>query len=330
MIQSVTITNYLGSINDNLAKKTNQNTVHIKLRDPEPSHGMLIESITGLGPAKATINRTQLATVDGSKYNSAKLEERNIVMTIIFKEAKTIEDVRLLTYKYFPIKRKIIFSIKTDKRDARIVGYIESNEPDIFSPNEKAQISIICPDPYFYSNELVNSPHVLTFSGLESEFEFPFSNESTSEDLIILGDITPINVINKTFDYDGDQEIGVEMSIFYMENVDTDFNVFHYKNTNNPNEPELVSNFILKVDKLRALLGTSFLSGDVVKINTVQGSEQIILIRNAKEYNILNAVTRDSVWFQLAKGANRFTFTAYGNESKLDFRVENYVIYEGV
>lgn len=328
MIQSVTITNYLGSINDNLAKKTNQNTVHIKLRDPEPSHGMLIESITGLGPVKATINRTQLATVDGSKYNSAKLEERNIVMTIIFKEAKTIEDVRLLTYKYFPIKRKIIFSIKTEKRDARIVGYIESNEPDIFSPNEKAQISIICPDPYFYSNELVNSPHVITFSGLESEFEFPFSNESLSEDLIELGRIT--QVVTKSFSYDGDQEIGVNMTINYLENVDTDFLIYHWKNSYNPNEPTLQSMFLIKIEKLQALMGTTFLSGDSVVIDTTRGNEKIVLVRNAVEYNILNTVTRDSDWFQLAKGLNEFIFTAYGNESKLKFRVENYVIYEGV
>lgn len=328
MIQSVTITNYLGSINDNLAKKTNQNTVHIKLKDPEPSHGMLIESITGLGPVKATINRTNLATVDGSKYNSAKLEERNIVMTIIFKEAKTIEDVRLLTYKYFPIKRKIIFSIKTDNRDARIVGYIESNEPDIFSPEEKAQISIICPNPYFYSNDAANSPHLLTFSGLDSEFEFPFENNSLSNDLIELGNIQA--VVEKYFSYDGDQEIGVKMIINYRENVDTDFNIYHYKNSLNPNEPLLLSNFIIKIDKLQALMGTTFLSGDTVTIDTTQGDEKIILTRNAIDYNILNVVTRDSDWFQLAKGYNKFLFTAYGNESKLTFRVENYVIYEGV
>ena len=87
MIQSVTITNYLGSLDDNLAKKTNQNTVHITLNEAEPSHGMLIESISGLGPAKATLNRTELATADGSLFNSAKLEERNIVMKLIFTEA---------------------------------------------------------------------------------------------------------------------------------------------------------------------------------------------------------------------------------------------------
>ena len=328
MIQSVTITNYLGSLNDNLAKQTNQSTVHITLKDDEPSHGMLIMSITGLGPVKATINRTELATTDGSLYNSAKLEERNIVIKIKFLEAKSIEDVRLLTYKYFPIKRKVIFSIKTDNRDARAIGYIESNEPDIFSKDECADISIICPDPYFYSNLAGDSPHIIQFSGLEDEFEFPFDNNSLTENLIELGNIQPI--VTKDFLYQGDQEIGVTMNIDFMNNVDTDFTVYHYKSSFNPNEPELMSGFLIKAEKLHALMGTFFLSGDRVTVETTQGNEHIFLIRNGVSHNILNAVTRDSDWFKLAKGSNRFIFTAYGNESKLNFRIENYVIYEGV
>ena len=328
MIQSVTITNYLGSLDDNLAKKTNQNTVHITLNEAEPSHGMLIESISGLGPAKATLNRTELATADGSLFNSAKLEERNIVMKLIFTEAKTIEDVRLLTYKYFPIKRNIIFSIKTDHRDARCIGYIESNEPDIFSPNEKANISIICPDPYFYSNELGNSPHVISFSGLDSEFEFEFDNNSLTEDLIEFGNIQPVTT--KVFSYDGDQEIGVTMTIDYIASVDTNFLVVHYKNPYNPNEPALQSEFLIQIEKLQALMGTNFLEGDRVVVETRTGKEKITLLRDGVEYNILNTVSRNSDWFQLAKGTNQFVFSAYGNNSKLNFKVENYVIYEGV
>lgn len=328
MIRSVTVTNYLGDLTDNLAKKTNENTIHIDLRDGEPSHGMTIESITGLGPAKATLNRTELATTDGSLFNSSKLEERNIVMSIIFREAPTIEDARVLTYKYFPIKQKLIFSVLTDNRDARVVGYVESNEPDIFQPLEKAQISILCPDPYFYSNRPYENPNTISFSGLESEFEWPMENNSLTQNLVEFGNIT--RIVEKYFVYNGDQEIGVSMRINYTDTVNTDFDIYHFKSSLRPNEPERMSTFKISIEKLQALMGTSFVSGDSVIINTVRGQEKITLLRGGIEYNILNAVTRDSDWFQVAKGLNRFTIDAFGSESKLLFEVKNYVIYEGV
>lgn len=333
MIRSVTITNYLGSLNDNLAKQTNQNTVHITLNDAEPSHGMIITKITGLGPAKATLNRTKLATVDGSLFNSANLEERNIVMTIKFMEAKTIEDVRLLTYRYFPIKRQIIFSIKTDNRDARAIGYIESNEPDIFSPDEQANISIICPDPYFYSNAPGHSPHAITFTGLDSEFEAPWENEIDPAPLnkTLLGNITKIS--DKDFYYDGDQTIGVEMQMDFLDAVDADIILIHYQNALNPNEPMLQTNFEIHIDKFRALMGTNFLTGDKIIVNTRLGSESIYLLRNGEYHNILNTVPRECDWFQIAMGYNKFRFTtgdAGGSQYKINFRLEHYVIYEGV
>ena len=66
MIYSFTITNYLGD------------TIKLTLREPALS-GFLIKSVTGLGPVKANINTTEVATNDGSKFNSARLTQRNIV-----------------------------------------------------------------------------------------------------------------------------------------------------------------------------------------------------------------------------------------------------------
>ena len=54
MIKSITITNYLGE------------SIKIFLAQDNPDHGLLIKSIEGLGPAKANINTTNLATNDGS------------------------------------------------------------------------------------------------------------------------------------------------------------------------------------------------------------------------------------------------------------------------
>lgn len=121
MIESVTIINYLGD------------SIVMDLDNPYDS-GFAICSINGLGPVKANINVTELATDDGAFYNSARTQTRNITMSLKFFDTsqRTVEDVRLSSYKFFPIKKPVTFIVKTDNRTAYCIGYVESNEPDIF------------------------------------------------------------------------------------------------------------------------------------------------------------------------------------------------------
>ena len=84
MIKSIKVTNYLGD------------TIKLTLREPLLT-GFLVTSITGLGPTKATINTTNISTNDGTLYNSARLAQRNIVMSLTFVESvekESIEDIR--------------------------------------------------------------------------------------------------------------------------------------------------------------------------------------------------------------------------------------------
>ena len=55
----------------------------IELARPEKS-GFAVSSIKGLGPVKATINTTNIATNDGGVYNSSRLSNRNIVIDFIY------------------------------------------------------------------------------------------------------------------------------------------------------------------------------------------------------------------------------------------------------
>ena len=173
MIKKVIITNYLGE------------SIELELRAPEKT-GLYIESITGLGPGKANINTTDIATDDGGIFNSARSEERNIVMKIGFMISEgvteSIEQARHITYKFFPKKKPIIFYILTDERELKCLGYVEENEPDIFSDRETTQISIICPDPLFYSA----GTNTTTFNGVDFEFEFPFENNTVDQDTTII------------------------------------------------------------------------------------------------------------------------------------------------
>ena len=304
MIKSVTIINYL---NEKLV---------LELGRPDKS-GLLIKSIEGLGPSEATINAKEIATSDGALFNSARVNSRNIVLTLGFLFHPTVEDMRQLTYKYFPIKQRLTIRIETDNRIAETYGYVETNEPDIFQKEETTQISIICPDAYFYSAGS-DGNNVTVFSGIEDAFEFPFSNESLTENLIEFGKIHYSQ--EQTVYYNGDAEIGI---IITIHAIGAAKNVTIY-NTGKRG--------IMKIDteKIEQLTGYGIINGDDIIISTVKKDKYIHLLRNGEYINILNALDKDSEWFQLTKGDNIFAYTAEEGATNLQFKIENRTLYEGV
>lgn len=304
MIKSITITNYLGE------------SITLEMGRPDKS-GLYIKKIEGLGPPKADINAKELATSDGGVFNSARTTTRNIVLSLGFLANPSIEDMRQLTYKYFPIKQKLRFQIDTDNRIAEAYGYVESNEPNIFSQEEDTQISIICPDPYFYSAGK-DGTNVTVFSGIEAAFEFPFSNESLTEDLLEIGTIQ--YATEKTIYYTGDAEVGVVITIHAIGDVGSI--TIHNTGTR--------ETMMIDADSIETLTGSGIVNGDDIYISTMKGDKYVMLLRDGVYTNILNALSKDSDWFQLAKGDNIFAYTAVSGATNLQFKIENKVVYEGV
>lgn len=304
MIHSITVTNYLGD------------SVILELARPEQS-GFIVKSVDGLGPAKGNVNTVEVSTNDGGVFNSARLNIRNPVLDLVFLETatETIEDIRHKSYKYFPVKKKVKLLIKTDNRVSEIDGYVEHNEPAIFSNQEGCQISIICPYPYFYS---AGESNITVFSGVEPLFEFPFENESLVTDLLEMGEIQ--NSAEQVITYNGDAEIGVTIIIYAIGEAS---NVTIY----NAGTREVMR---IDTNKLAALTGEGIVAGDEITIKTTKGDKSITLLRGGITTNILNCLDKNADWFQLVKGDNVFVYTAETGNSNLQFRIENRVIYEGV
>lgn len=302
MIHSITVTNYRGD------------SLKMELTRPQDS-GFIIESVTGLGPGKANINTSEVSTNDGAIYNSARVPSRNIVISVKYMFKETIEEARQTSYKYFPLKRKVTLLIETDNRMAEIEGYVESNDPDIFSQEEGSDISIICPNPFFYD---ALSTTETSFSGIMPAFEFPFSNESLTEPLLEFSVIE--DVTDRVIDYKGDAEVGVTISIqargeagdITIYNVDTAETMVVYNNL------------------VESLTGSGITDGDEIIICTVRGQKSAKLIREGKTTNILNCINRDADWFQLAKGPNTFAYDAVTGRNNLRVVITNRIIYEGI
>lgn len=104
-------------------------------------------SVTGLDPVRALLNMANIYGVDGTKFVSSKLNNRNIV--IMAQVNGNVETNRQLLYRRLPPKEPVRVEIATDSRSVTIDGYVEYIQCNIFERGVKAQISIICPDPYF-------------------------------------------------------------------------------------------------------------------------------------------------------------------------------------
>lgn len=140
--------------------------------------GLLIDDIGGLSPVKATITSTSFAQLDGSQYQSSRREERNITMTIELEPDYAVETVKMLrdrVYRYF--MPKAFVSLKFYDSDpasipVQIEGRVESCDNNMFDPESKVDISIICNNPDFYE------PDPVIFNGLttstNTEDPFPY------------------------------------------------------------------------------------------------------------------------------------------------------------
>jgi len=117
-----------------------------------------VRNIDGLGPVKADINTTKKVT-PGSSYAGSNVGERNIVMTLGLTpnwDEWTVSKLRRHLDKYFMPQQSIRLVLETMEYDpVEISGWVEANDPNMFSKDPEHQISIICPDLYFKSSDPV-------------------------------------------------------------------------------------------------------------------------------------------------------------------------------
>lgn len=149
----------------------------------------VITKIEGHGPVGANINLTQFATNDGAMYNSARVGERALSLTlaVVAQPGKTIEHARRWIYKTYTVKNRVTMVFTTDTGTYIMKGYVEKCEPDIFDKITKVKITIICPDPYFYAP----AKTVTSVQSVKGSFEFPFADNATEiggEALLSIGE----------------------------------------------------------------------------------------------------------------------------------------------
>lgn len=259
-----------------------------------------IVDIEGLNPPNAVIRRSNVAGADGSKFQSAKLEERNIVITV-----RINGDVganRLQLYRYFRIKRYCKLYYKNDHRDVYAEGWCETIENNLFTMNQTMQISVVCPDPYFKSVDEIVSDISKVLAG----FEFPFAIESTGAEFSTYENERIVNIVN-----DGNGDTGITVTLTATGTV-TNPTIY-----NNDTREYFGLNFTLAL-------------GDVVTVNTKSGEKSVTLLRDGVKTNLINKVTMGSTWLTLASGDNQFTYDVDSGEELLVVVFTHRTRYEAV
>lgn len=259
-----------------------------------------VYKIDGLTPPKATINSSVNTTSDGSNINSVRLENRNIVLYTTING--NVEANRINLYKYFPPKKTITLYFSNGTRNVYIEGTVELIESDLFTNRQIAQISLICPKPYFKDIEYL----VTTFGDISSLFEFPFS---IAEEGVPFSNIT--TNVRKSIINTGDIETGVIIELFAIGTV--------------------INPTLYRVgDGKHMTLNFTMQASDKIVINTNIGEKSITLIRNGVSQNALGYMSPDSDWFVLESGDNVFTYSADSGSANLQITFTTSLLYGGV
>lgn len=261
------------------AKIENKNGEVIELTQDE--NNWQVVSITGLNPPPAQVNLTPIAGLDGSVFNSAKLDTRELV--ILMRINGDAEENRLTLYRFSRTKEPCRFYYKSSRRDVFIDGYIQTAEANLFEQGQVLQISVICPQPYFRSMDEI----IEDISSTAALFVFPFSIDYGEPVPFSSFDVTRATDVFNT----SEAETGVDMEAFIHASVSK----LYIVNTTTGEWLEL---------------DYSFQSGDRVLIDTVKGEKSLRLVRSGSTYNLFPALKAGSKFFQLQIGSNLFEYLA--------------------
>lgn len=240
----------------------------------------VVTDVDGLYPPEGTINTTQLANTDGSVFNSSRINERIITITMAINAP--VEANRLRLYRYFKTKYPARLYYKNGMRNVYIDGYVSKFSVEYFEKKQTAQIEIACPMALF--RDVGES--ITEFSSVGNMFTFPFVMEAAGIPFsrIALGE-------QKTIINNGDVETGVVIHLNALGTV--------------------VNPKIYNVDTTEhMILNVTMQAGDEITINTRKKEKAIMLLRDGITTNLVGRLVADSTWFNLLPGDNVFTYEA--------------------
>ena len=229
-----------------------------------------VMNIRGLNPPVGRINTTQLAGFDGARFNSEYINTRNIVIMLAIKGDANAN--RALLYNIFVPKRILRIEIETDTKSVYTNAYVDTVEVNPFTFPQTMQISLICPDPYFYDQTETSTTgysfNVTNASNFSQGFNFHIAVSNTTSEVSLRGNSTSSSGTSSIVS----------------------------------GTPGLLDNDVPSLtvpDKIFTIV-YPFVANDVIDICTVDGQKSAWLTRGGAKTNLFPYITDDSVFYQMA------------------------------
>lgn len=258
-----------------------------------------VKSIEGLDPPDAVLNMSKDAGVDGSVFNSAFADNRQIIVTLAINSEA--ENNRIELYRYVKTKQEIRVLYQNGTRNVYIDGYIKSMHVGFFEMKQVAQITIICPDPYFKDSD----SEEIELASQNRMFEFPFSIEEP----IPFSEI--ISILDTQVDNPGDVETGV---VIRMKARGTVTNPIIY----NKNGDYFKLNITMTAEQ-------------EIVISTIKKQKSVTLIdTEGTKTNVVGKIAQGSDWLTLDPADNYISVGADSGAVYIDTWIQLTALYEGV
>ena len=156
---------------------------------PNFSDAYQMLSVTGIGPMPIEVNTTP-STSPGTVYSGSHASDREL--TLLFRlnpDWKTQETPSQLRSKLYSLLsggrgNYVTVTLQSELVEAYTIGYVKTIDVSVYTRNPEAQITILCPNPYFQSTTLDEYATVETTRDIEGvtwyEYKTDVDNESAA------------------------------------------------------------------------------------------------------------------------------------------------------
>ena len=269
------------------------------------SSAFLLEDATGVIEARADLFTADGALSDGVVYQGARMQKRNIVLTVRDKPGADHALNRAALFNLFRFRQTgtLIFA---DGENQRLIEYIvESVEANIKSHSNSYEISLLCPSPFWQSAALNSRVLGGTVSGFAFPHVFVMGGEAFS---------TRETSLSFTMNNPGAaNEIGLTIALTATNG-----------NVTNPRVYRLESGEKLELgDTANPLV---IAAGDTVTITTGRGRKRVL---SPAGESLAGYLSEASEFLTIQSGDNTFTVSAERGQANLKATFSWRFFYEG-
>lgn len=274
---------------DRIIKCTNKDGISMRFTERDLTPFILV-SVDGIYDAINNMHISENTMIDGAQYQGSTVKYRNIVLTL--KDDGNFPKDRNLLNQLFKENESGLLEISENGENQRnIEYYVEYMKSTGTFGVRYHEISLICPDPFFYDPSDITVYMASWISDFEFEFEdidgFEFGHQSAERIQ---------NIVN---DY-AEDNIGMTIRISCSGAVV------------NPSIIRVESDTHITVGSIAKSLTTEV--GDVVTITTGTGNKHVYLTREGVTTEINEYLTEDSEFIQLMRGNNNIGYSADSGE----------------